>query len=385
MSTTSPLQFEQIRLRMQGIRKSFGATVALAGVDLDIRAGVVHALIGENGAGKSTLMKVLSGACIPDAGTMQIEGTNYQPRSPLDGRHAGISMIYQELSLAPHLSVMENIMLGVEPTKGPLLDRQALKAGAVDALKQMGRSDLNPNTLVQDLSVAEQQLVEITRAVAVGCRVLVFDEPTSCLTQADTQHLFALISNLKATGVAIVYISHVLEEVKQISTHFTVLRDGQTAGSGQTSETSVDEIVSMMVGRDITELYPRSPRLPGEVVLRLDHLSGQTKPRAASLALQRGQVLGIAGLIGAGRTELLRAIFGLDPIRSGDIKVLEINGPATPQQRWQQQVGFVSENRKEEGLATDLSITDNLTLAHLPSRTPLGFLNPNALQSAAQI
>ena len=354
------------RLQMQGVHKRFGATVALGGVDLDVGAGEVLALVGENGAGKSTLMKVLSGAHRPDGGQMWLDGLPYRPRSPLEARRAGVAMIYQELSLAPHLSVMENVLLGMEPAAGPVLDWAEMRRQVDDALGQLGRTDIDPDAPVGRLSVARRQLVEIARAVAVGSRVLVLDEPTSSLSLDDTARLFDLVRRLRDQGHAVIYISHFLEEVKAISDRYLVLRDGRSVGGGRTVDASEGQIVSMMVGRTVDELYPRSPRRRGEVVLQLDGLAGAHRPRSASLGLHRGEVLGIAGLVGAGRTELLRALFGLDPVRAGSIRLAAFTGTASPRARWRQGAGMVSEDRKSEGLALGLSIADNLTLSRLP-------------------
>lgn len=375
----------QPRLTMSGIHKRFGATVALAGVDLAVDAGEVLALVGENGAGKSTLMKVLSGAYQPDSGSMTLDGAPYKPRRPLDARRAGVCMIYQELSLARHLSVAENILLGMEPARGPLINWRAMRAIAADALAQLGRPDISPSAPTADLSIAEQQLVEIARAIAVGCRVLVLDEPTSSLTARDIEKLFALVRMLRQRGHAIVYISHFLEEVREISDRFVVLRDGQTVGGGATAGTSESQIISMMVGRSVSELYPRTHRVRGEVVLEVNELQGVAESpdapaevigarlRRASLQLHRGEVLGIAGLVGAGRTQLLRAIFGLDAVIAGQIRVAAYRGAANPSRRWSQGMGMVSEDRKAEGLALGLSVADNLTLSNLPPvLTPAG-------------
>jgi len=354
------------RLRMTDVHKRFGATVALDGVDLEVSSGEVLALVGENGAGKSTLMKVLSGAHAPDRGEMFLDGKPYRPRGPLDARRAGVAMIYQELSLARHLSVMENIVLGMEPTIGPLLDRRRIRRTAAEALATLGRDDIAPETPVARLSVAEQQLVEIGRAVAIGCRVLVLDEPTSSLTRSDIGRLFDLVRRLRSSGHAIVYISHFLEEVKEISDRYTVLRDGRSVGGGPTRGADTGRIISMMVGRQVEDLYPRSARTPGEALLDVSDLAGNPKPGRASLTLRRGEVLGIAGLVGAGRTELLRTIFGLGTVRAGTVRVAAYTGPASPGRRWAQGVGMVSEDRKAEGLALALSIADNLTLSSLP-------------------
>ncbi len=373
---------EPSRLRMAGVHKRFGATRALRGVDLMVAAGEVHGLVGENGAGKSTLMKVLSGAHRPDQGQMWLDGQRYLPRSPLHARRTGVAMIYQELSLAPHLSVMENILLGIEPTRGPLVRWSEMRRRASDALGQIGIADVPPETKVRKLSIALQQLVEIARAVAMQCRVLVLDEPTSSLTQRDIQKLFDLIRRLKAKGISVVYISHFLEEVQDICDRYTVLRDGQTVGVGATAGAQASDIISLMVGRDVEDLYPRSPRQPGDVVLEVKQLAGQPKPLEATLQLRRGEVLGVAGLVGAGRTELVRAIFGLDRVVKGLVTVRAYSGPSSPRQRWLQGMGMVSEDRKQEGLAVGLSIADNVTLAHLDGLGPWRFVLPSKRRKA---
>ena len=364
------------RLVMRGICKRFGATVALSGVDISVRAGEVLALVGENGAGKSTLMKVLSGAERPDAGTMELEGKAFRPRDPLESRRAGVAMIYQELSLAPHLSVQENILLGMEPLRLGLVNWREIRRRAVEALKHFEHPEIKPEAIVGRLSVAAQQLVEVARALAVGCRVLVFDEPTSSLSREDTERLFVLIDRLRRQGHAIVYISHFIEEVQRIADRVTVLRDGQVAGGGSAKELTPSQIVALMVGREIEDLYPRSKRQLGEVVLSVRDLAGQAKPTSAAFDLRRGEVLGIAGLVGAGRTELMRAIFGLEPIRSGTVKLGAFVGPASPARRWAQGAGMLSEDRKEESLAVALTVADNMTLASLDRLGPAGLVSP---------
>jgi ribose transport system ATP-binding protein len=371
-------------LSMRGVQKRFGSTVALKGVDLDLFPGEVLALIGENGAGKSTLMKVLSGAHTADSGTMTLAGTPYAPRNPLQARRAGVAMIYQELSIAPHLSVMENILLGVEPGTGPLIGWSEMRARARRALAEVGRDDIDPAAIAGELGIAERQLVEIARSVALGCRVLVLDEPTSSLTQRDIANLFAMLRRLRSQGLGIVYISHFLEEVRAIADRFTVLRDGASVGAGVPSQVADEQIIRLMVGRDVEDLYPRHEHTAGEVILDLQDLAGQSKPRSASLSLRRGEVLGIAGLVGAGRTEMLRAIFGLDRVRGGNVKVGLIEGAASPKKRWKQGVGFLSEDRKTEGLALGLSIGDNITLSQLDGLGPLGLVLPSRQDRATQ-
>ena len=349
------------RFEMIGVRKAFGATTALDGVDLAVRPGEVCALVGQNGAGKSTLMGILAGALQPDAGKMTLDGAPYAPKNPLEARRAGVAMIYQELSLAPHLSVMENIALGVEPARFGFVDRARVRKTAVDALAELGHPEIAPEARVGGLSPAAQQLVEIARALAMQCRVLVFDEPTSSLGYEDVKKLFELIARLKQQGHAIAYISHFLEEVKQVSDRFVVLRDGRNVGQGETRATATAEIVSLMVGRALDELYPHSARTRGEPVLEVEHLT-----------LHRGEVLGIAGLLGAGRTRLLRRLFGLEP------------GPLTPRQRWQQGMGMLSEDRTGEGLALGLSIADNITLTKLRDLGPGFFVVPSRQAAATE-
>lgn len=372
------------RLEMRGVRKAFGATLALDNVAFSVRAGEVHALVGENGAGKSTLMKVLSGAVRPDRGEMWLDGERYEPRSPLDGRRRGVGMIYQELSLAPHLSVQDNILLGNESTKLGWVRARTQRARVEEALAVLGHPEIRPQARVGCLPTGAQQLVEIARALAVQCRVLVFDEPTSSLARDDVERLFGLIGRLRAQGLGIVYISHFLEEVQRVADRFTVLRDGRSVGCGPAQSTTATEIVRLMVGRDVREMFPRSARTPGDLLLEVRDLAGVAKPESASLDLRRGEVLGIAGLVGAGRTELVRALFGLDPVRRGHIRLGVWVGPASPANRLRQGMGLLSENRKEEGLATGLTVADNLTLSRLSGLGPPGLVWPWRQSAAAE-
>ena len=373
-----------IRLQMQGICKRFGATIALEDVGIKVAPGEVLALVGENGAGKSTLMKVLSGAIKADSGRMQLDDKPYQPDNPLEARRAGIAMIYQELSLAPHLSVAENIMLGMEPATLGVVNWRQVRRRAIDAITKFDNPQLGPDVRVSTLSAGSRQLVEIARALAIGCRVLVLDEPTSSLTQHDVRRLFELIGRLKEQGKAIVYISHFIEEVKQVADRVTVLRDGKVIGTSDVATISTDQIIAQMVGRQVAELYPRSKRQPGEVILDIEDLAGFDKPSSASLQLHRGEILGIAGLVGAGRTELLRSLFGLDPVRKGRIRLGVYTGPASPVKRWMQGAGILSEDRKEEGLALSLTIADNVTLSRLTGFGPFGTVLPSRQDRATQ-
>jgi ribose transport system ATP-binding protein len=356
---------------MRHIEKRFGATIALSEVSIAVQPGEVLALVGENGAGKSTLMKVLSGAIQPDAGEMLLDGKPYAPRDPKQARECGVAMIYQELSLAPHLTVEQNISLGCEPAIGGVLRLGSMRRTARKALGMLDHPEIPPYLPVERLPLAARQLVEIARAVAIGARVLVLDEPTGTLAQGDVEKLFALVERLKTQGYAIVYISHFLEEVLRIADRYVIIRDGRTAGEGATAGASPETLADLMVGRKLGSMYTRSARERGDVVLTVDDLQGSPKPERASVQLHRGEVLGIAGLVGAGRTEFLRCLFGLDPVRSGKIKLGAFSGPASPDAWLRQGMGLVSEDRKTEGLALEMSIGDNLTLsnpASLPGR-----------------
>jgi ribose transport system ATP-binding protein len=364
---------------MRGIRKSFGATAALDGVDLAVAAGEVCALVGQNGAGKSTLMAILAGSLAADAGSMSLDGAPYRPKAPLDARRAGVAMIYQELSLAPQLSVMENVLLGMEPTKLGIVKREAARRMARAALAQLEHTELDLDTPVSALSPGEQQIVEIARALAVGCRVLVLDEPTSSLARGDVKRLFEVLARLKEQGHAIVYISHFIEEVREVCDRFVVLRDGRNVGEGRVADATPADIVTLMVGRPAGELFPRTPRERGEAILELEGFG----PGSATLTLCRGEILGIAGLIGAGRTRLLRGVFGLERVRSGRIRVAAWSGAASPARRWDQGMGLVSEDRKQEGLALGLSVADNLSLSRLAGLGPGPLVLPSLQDAAA--
>lgn len=372
------------RLFMQNIHKRFGATVALDGVNFSVHAGEIHALVGENGAGKSTLMKILAGALLSDAGEIFLDGRPFKPRNPLHARQAGVAMIYQELSLAPHLNVEENINLGFEPHRRGILNIRRLHHIARDVLNLLGHPEIDLKEKVRDLPLAEQQLVEIARALALGCRVLILDEPTSSLSYQDIKKLFSILQKLKQQGYAIIYISHFLEEVKEISDRCTILRDGKTIGTFFTAELPVNRMIEMMVGRKITQLYKKSSHQIKEPLLQVDNLSGVKKPIEVSFTLHRGEVLGIAGLIGAGRTELLRCLFGLEPIRTGRIKVASYIGPASPAQRWSQKIGMLSEDRGNEGLALSMNLADNLTLTSLKQLGPFGLILPHRQEAVSK-
>ncbi|MBA4187443.1 MAG: sugar ABC transporter [Planctomycetaceae bacterium] len=368
-----------IRLRMTGVHKTYGQTPALRGVDLELRVGEVHALVGENGAGKSTLMKILSGAEQPDAGSMLLDGGAYRPKGPQVARQHGVVMVYQELAVCPELSVEANVLLGQESIRGGFLQKSTDRERVRAAFHELGHPEIDPRAPVARLNPASRQVVEIARALLTDVKLLVLDEPTSALSQEDASRLFDLVRRLKARGVTVVYISHFLEEIEAVANRFTVLRDGQQAGCGKVGEVSRDRIIEMMVGRTVAEQYPHTPHTMGEAVLEITDLCGDPLPAGVSFALRRGEILGIAGIVGSGRTELLRAIYGLDPVRSGTVKVgTGVNSLATPANRIAQGIGMLSEDRKSEGLALEMSIADNVTL----SRLGRGFLSRSRLTTS---
>ena len=373
------------RLRMVGVRKRFGATHALKNVTFEVAPGEVHALIGENGAGKSTLMKVLSGACRPDAGHIELDGAPFVPENPFHARRRGIAMIYQELNLAPHLSVEENILLGEEPNRFGWLDRTRHRTLARQALAELHNTRIPLETPVQRLMIAEKQVVEIARALVGSPKVLIMDEPTSSLTRVDTENLFTIVRRLRDRGVSVVYISHFLEECQRVADRFTVLRDGETVGTGDMATANVRDIIRWMVGREIQDIYPRVPHSPGNPVLELRSLAGEAKPRSVTFTLHEGEILGIAGLVGAGRTETLRTCFGLDRVKGGSVLVWQRERTrTTPARRLAEGMGLLSEDRKTEGLMLDRSLADNLTLTRYGPLSRLGFISRRRQQHCAR-
>jgi ribose transport system ATP-binding protein len=367
-------------LELRDIRKRFGQTGALDGVDVSLGAGEVHALIGENGAGKSTLMHVISGTLRPDSGSIELKGKPYSPASPLDSRRNGVALIHQELSLAPHLSVAENILMGMEGSRFGWINRKSLERQAGKVLEYFHHPDITSEKLVGTLSTAAQQVVEICRAIAANAEVILMDEPTSSLQRDDAEHLFALIRKLRAAGISIIYISHFLEEIREIADRFTVLRDGKSVATGKIADVTDDYLVTQMVGRPVENLFPdrRTRWHPGKPVLEVRELSARPALRFASFELQRGEILGIAGLMGAGRSEMVRVLFGIDKANSGTLgvngRVVSARG-GKPAARLLQGLGYLSEDRKNEGLALPLSIADNITMTRFSSCSRFGWLD----------
>jgi ribose transport system ATP-binding protein len=350
-------------LELRGVRKHFGGVRALDGVDFDLKAGEVHALLGENGAGKSTLIKVLGGIHRPDSGDVRIDGHVAELREVADANRLGIRLIHQEMALAPNLSVAENIFLGREPSRFGILDRRRMIADAARLRDELGMPEIGDVRIaVGELSVAQQQLVEIARALSCKARVLVLDEPTAALSEVETNALHERLRRLREQGVGIIYISHRLEEIGRIADRVTVLRDGKSIGTQNTSSFEPGELVRWMVGRELTNRYPRPPHRPGEVVLRASELRAPGV-HGVSFELRAGEILGFAGLVGAGRTELALTLFGINPATSGNIEVdarpVSVRSPSAARAAG---IALVPEDRKLEGLVTTESVAFNLAL-----------------------
>lgn len=374
-------------LEMRGIGKAFSGNQVLADVNLTARAGEVLALVGENGAGKSTLMKILAGVHQPDGGEILLDGQAAHFARPADALAAGIAMIYQELSLAPHLTVAENIFLGREPVKlGALglINHRALNDRARQLLNEYGFK-LDPQARVGRLSAASRQLVEITRAIVEAKRVIVMDEPTSSLTNHEVEELFRLIRALKQRGLAVIYISHRLEELDEIADHLTILRDGRAVYKGVWGAITTDEMIRQMAGRELKEIFPPRQATLGEVKLRVRQLSHPPKFENASFEARAGEVVGIAGLAGAGRTEMLEAIFGAHPAISGEV---EINGAAFfathPNAAIKRGMSLLTEDRKRTGLCLNLPLATNITLANVRALVKGGRLRRKRETEAAR-
>ena len=376
-----------VLVAMEGISKAFPGVRALDQCRFELRGGEVHALVGENGAGKSTLMKVLAGIYPKDAGHIFFRGREVEINNPRAAQALGISMIHQELNLMPHLTVAQNVLIGREPRRGGhfFLDENALNRAAAELFEQM-HLKLDPRTKVADLSVAKQQMVEIAKALSYNSQVLIMDEPTAALTDTEIAELFRITRQLRASGVGIVHISHRLEELKQISDRVTVMRDGHTIDTVSTAEATIAQIIRMMVGRIIYESAPEVPaQNEREIVLEVRNLNQGQTLRDINFKLHKGEILGFAGLMGAGRTEVARAIFGADPIDGGEILVHGQPVPIhSPQDAVNVGIGYLSEDRKRYGLALGMDVEANVVLASLNKFLHnLGWIDRNATQSTA--
>lgn len=354
--------------------KRYGKNWVLRQASLQLRPGQVLALLGENGAGKSTFVKILSGAVAPDSGSVLINGQPIQRNRPDLARKAGLAIVYQELSVCLDLSVQDNILLGRERTHWGRLDRARQTSLVKGVLSRLGHTDIAPDTPLAALSIGQRQVVEIARALVDDARVVVLDEPTSSLAAADVAKLFETIQRLSSQGIAVIYISHFLEEVKQVCDSYLVLRDGEVAGQGELVGVSEREIVELMVGRSVDDLFPQIDHTPGEPWLVLRDVAGDLLPRSVSMVVRRGEIFGLAGLVGAGRTETLRLIAGLNRCKQGAITADGQPLVGSVGDRIERGIAMVSEDRKQEGLAQMMSISDNIVLSHMSPYSNGGWL-----------
>jgi inositol transport system ATP-binding protein len=378
-------------LRMTLIGKRFPGVQALDNVDLEVLPGEVHALLGENGAGKSTLLKILSGAQQPDSGTIEFGGQRVTMASPHDAQRRGIVTIYQEFTLAPNMTIAENVFIGREPGLGVFVSWRKMAEETRAITRKLGLQ-LRPMSIVRNLNVAEQQMVEIARALSMKSRLIVMDEPTSALSSSEVAKLFRIIRDLKAQGLSIIFVTHRIEEVMQICDRYTVLRDGQLVGSGSIADTSIDDIIRLMVGRQVNALFAHRERTAfGEVALSVEGLSrrGNTQDQNATVLadvgfeVHRGEILGIAGLVGAGRTEMARAVFGADPFDSGRVIIdgREVH-IRSPQDAIRHGIGLVPEDRKQQALFLALTVRTNLSMASHQQITRWGVFIDEAAEHA---
>jgi rhamnose transport system ATP-binding protein len=363
-------------ISLRDVDKSFGAVAALTGVHLDLYAGEAHALVGENGAGKSTLVKLLAGVHGPDAGTVTVDGAPVTFGGPADARAAGIAVIYQEPTLFPDLSVAENIFVGRQPmrAKGRRIDPSAMRRRAEELFGQLG-VHLDPDRPARGLSIADQQLVEIAKALSFDARVLVMDEPTAALSGVEVERLFSVVRSLRDAGTAVLFISHRLDEVFALCQRITVMRDGAWVSTDPIGDVTVDQVVRRMVGREVSSLYPRVDKTPGEVLLDVDGLTSHGVFSEISFQVRAGEIVALAGLVGAGRSEVIRAIFGIDRYDRGRVCVA---GTPLPRRRPAAAiaagVALVPEDRRQQGLVMELSVERNTTLARRWSLSRLGLL-----------
>ncbi|MCZ8518955.1 MULTISPECIES: sugar ABC transporter ATP-binding protein [Paenibacillus] len=370
---------------MEGIVKRFPGVLALDGCRFELQSGEVHALVGENGAGKSTMMKILTGVYAKDEGRIRYEGQEVEIPNTKAAQEMGISIIHQELNMMPHLTVAQNIFIGREPRRGWFLDEKALHSRTEELFERL-HLELDPGSPVSGLTVAKQQMVEIAKALSFESKVLIMDEPTAALTQSEIEELFRIIGQLRSQGVGIVYISHRMEELKRITDRITVMRDGSYIDTVRTESITIDQIIAMMVGRQIQHISkPAVAENRSPVVLAVEGLSRGSQLKDISFHLRRGEILGFAGLMGAGRTEVARAIFGADPIDQGEIR---IHGKPVrirqPHDAVAQGLGYLSEDRKQFGLLTEMDVKTNIAVASYASYRRWGWMDDRGIAETAE-
>ncbi len=376
----------EIILELKNVSKTFSGVTVLKNIDLDIKKGEVHALLGENGAGKSTLIKIVSGYhSMDEGGELLVHGKKIDIKRPKDSINAHISTIYQELTLCPHLTVAENIALDKQDTfKGMLQQQKEFTRLSRNTLNSIDNPDIDTKLLISDLSIAKRQIVEIAKAVASDAEVILMDEPTASISQKDAEALMHLVLKLKEKGVSIIYISHRIHEIRQIADRVTVLRDGNKIGTLKKDEMTDERIINMMVGRDLKQMYPKKKVVLGETVLSVENLTTK-KFRNVSFSVQRGEIFGIAGLVGAGRTEICDALFGRMPILSGTIELFgKPYLPNKPKDCIDKGIAYITENRKESGLCLPLSVNENINLVNLREKMRLGIVNQNRFEELSE-
>jgi ribose transport system ATP-binding protein len=381
------MEKEASLLELKSICKSFSGINVLKNINLDIKPGEVHVLLGENGAGKSTLIKIMTGAYTKDEGEIYWEGKKIEITGPADAMNVGIATIYQELNLIPELTVYENMFLGREIKHGgkfSLLNRKEMKKKAVEYLKLLGQ-DIPPDQKVSSLGIGKQQLVEIAKALTINAKLIIMDEPTASLSESEIEQLLQTVDELRKRGIAIVYISHKLEELKRIGDRITILRDGAKIETLPVKETSTDKMIQLMVGRNLDEKYPKETFTLGKEGLRVEKLRLKGSDKEISFTAYQGQILGISGLVGAGRTEIARGIFGVDPIESGKIYVFgqEVN-IKSPKDAINAGLAFITEDRKGEGLVLDQTLEFNMTLASLDKFKKGGLIQPDHMKKVSE-
>ena len=365
----------ELLLQMSGVQKRFGGAVALQGANLSIRAGEIHALLGENGAGKSTMLKVLAGVHVNDGGTIKLGGKDFRTGSPQDSIEQGIAVIYQEPSLFLDLTLAENVFIGRQPKKGRIIDWKFAQSEAKRLFKELG-VDLDPKRQARGLSIADQQVVEIAKALSMNANIILMDEPTAALSATEVERLMTVMKSLKAANKAVIFVSHRLDEVFAISDFITVMRDGATVSENLVEKTDLQKVIKEMVGRELTEMFPKTENKIGSVVLEVNDLTNPAYFRNISFNVKKGEIVALAGLVGAGRSEVARAIFGVDKYETGSVK---INGKAlpagSPVAAMKEKIALVPEDRRQQGLFMVAGVNRNISIESFTNLVDKGLIN----------
>ena len=365
----------ELLLQMSGVQKRFGGAVALQGANLSIRAGEIHALLGENGAGKSTMLKVLAGVHVNDGGTIKLGGKDFRTGSPQDSIEQGIAVIYQEPSLFLDLTLAENVFIGRQPKKGRIIDWKFAQNEAKRLFKELG-VDLDPKRQARGLSIADQQVVEIAKALSMNANIILMDEPTAALSATEVERLMTVMKSLKAANKAVIFVSHRLDEVFAISDFITVMRDGATVSDNPVEKTDLQKVIKEMVGRELTEMFPKTENKIGSVVLEVNDLTNPAYFRNISFNVKKGEIVALAGLVGAGRSEVARAIFGVDKYETGSVK---INGKAlpagSPVAAMKEKIALVPEDRRQQGLFMVAGVNRNISIESFTNLVDKGLIN----------